>query len=1612
MNKFTKIFSLFVIVLLLSIGMVHASELSNDNLLSDDSTKELPTVTDDISTQNNMQEQENLYQSENTNLSSATDSDKFTVSKQSQNRIILNSTSFNDYVTDGQFNDKVHNGDVIDVHGLLDSSLFNLTVNKPVNITSTTNDAFWGADDALTFRISKEGSGTNVSNINFFKTRIYISNTTDVSLDNITNIMTYAPGSGSINNVDGLSENIRITNSYFYSEQIGTWCCNFKVSGVNGLLVENCTFIEVGYCMNNVYLQIAYNIQEEHKVNNNITLRNCILDGSNAVSQAASCGLVMQGSNILIENCSITHNSTLTYAGENYIVMGVWIDLNWGTGNEGEDIATDLVSSLTFRNNIIEGDHIEGGEVIFSAFNGAKIYNNTMINVTSWVGNQEVYNNTFEDLKIVKNDTILSNNIIKGYLDVVNNSIIENNTILGLIKVNGTNSTINNNLIRDIIVNDENNTIGSNEKVFVLDDENVTIVDNQLTVSDDIPSNSKVYVYFKNKDIKILNITSVLDNVNLTVVEGDLYHIVLNPESEDVSLVNSNCPNTSIEIGNYHNLINSTVLFDVYDSYATYINSEVTSKLNDYLLMSADSAVDKVNSYEDYFDDEGYLLNNVTHNSTLLIRNTPGVSYDKSLIINKPIHIVSYDGAVYNSNITFIAGSEGSSISNLTVDANINIYAENIILDNNTITQTVNIQQAQNVVLKNNNITADAHVNLINSTDNLIYNNCINTSNTYTIQIDEFSRNNKITNNTLIGGDSRNRYSVLTQNTENRIYDNYPRLDTNISMLLSNKTVINDTEVEVNVTVGYEKESVSGNLLLTLDGVPVKNLPVVNNVSTKIRFDGNLGKRSVKAYFYPEELYEINTAQENVTVKKINSNIDISYDEVKICENTTITVKVTDGNGEYIKTGNVTFTLNDINITKELENGEANITVTAYERYNGQLLSVYYEETPSVSNNTNKVSFKALKGDVFITFAEEKDGDSTTIIATVKNKLGESITKGFIQFTGPSISKIVKVESNEIKLTINTPAEDTTVSATFRNNPSYENTDENYTIYTTKGTVLTINELNPVYNTLTKITGTLTDENGNKLNDQRVKLIIDGNTIELVTVDGLFEYECTFKNVGQQNITAVYDGTDKYKQTENNIIFEVSKQDVTVTVDEISEVNAGTNVTIKGTFMDSNQKAITNSNVRLYVNSVKYFARTDKNGVYVLSVLVTKVGVNNLTYGYTGNAKYSEYENTTTFNVGKQDVIVTVDEISEVNAGHNVTIKGKFTDNLQKAITNSNVRLYVNGVKYFARTDKNGVYVLSVLVTKVGVNNLTYGYAGSAKYNEFSFDMTFNVGKQDVIVTVDEISEVNAGNNVTISGHFTDNLGKALSNSNVRLYVNGVKYFARTDKNGVYTLSVLVTKVGVNNLTAGYAGNTKYNEYNINTTFNVGKQDVIVTYDTITEVKVGTNVTITGKFTDNLGKAITNSNVRLFVNGVKYLAKTDKTGQYTLSVLVTKVGENNLTVGYGGNAKYNEYNINTTFNVGKQDVIVTHNKINDVKVGQNITVTGKFTDNLGKAITNSNVKIIINGVKYLARTDKTGTYTLTYQTKTTGTNNITVGYGGNAKYNAYETSTTFQVLEE
>ena len=371
-----------------------------------------------------------------------------------------------------------------------------------------------------------------------------------------------------------------------------------------------------------------------------------------------------------------------------------------------------------------------------------------------------------------------------------------------------------------------------------------------------------------------------------------------------------------------------------------------------------------------------------------------------------------------------------------------------------------------------------------------------------------------------------------------------------------------------------------------------------------------------------------------------------------------------------------------------------------------------------------------------------------------------------------------------------------------------------------KNTTIVINPITDAkYNTDVTITGTLVNEDSVGLFNQVVTLTIGDKTVDVITQGGVFEYTTSFKTLEEQTVTAAYAGNDKYQASEDTITFTLEKGDVIVTVDPITDVVYGDNVTITGKFTTSDGKAISNSNVKITINDKKYYAKTDKTGAYTLSAKVTSVGENNVTVGYSGNTNYNAYETTATFNVEKQDVIVTVDPIADAKLGENITITGTFTDANGKAIANSNVKITINGKKYYAKTDSTGTYTLTTTVTSAGINNITVGYSGNDKYNAYEETVTVNVGAQDVIVTYEPIDDVTIGENVTIKGTFTDANGKAIKNSNVKITIDGKKYYAKTDSTGDYTFTAEMTKAGEKTVTIGYSGSDKYNEYVTETSF-------------------------------------------------------------------------------------------------------------------------------------------------------------------------------------------------
>ena len=417
-------------------------------------------------------------------------------------------------------------------------------------------------------------------------------------------------------------------------------------------------------------------------------------------------------------------------------------------------------------------------------------------------------------------------------------------------------------------------------------------------------------------------------------------------------------------------------------------------------------------------------------------------------------------------------------------------------------------------------------------------------------------------------------------------------------------------------------------------------------------------------------------------------------------ENITISGTLASENGAMANT--------QLNITVK---GNADVVTTDSEgKYD-------YITAPIEGNNTITVSFDG--GNAYYSSEETK---SFIVIDLEKYALIDELNKT-VQEQNQTINEMNNT-INDLNDTIN----DQAGTISDMNDTINELEKELNDLKAAKNTTIVINPITDAkYNTDVTITGTLVNEDSVGLFNQVVTLTIGDKTVDVITQGGVFEYTTSFKTLEEQTVTATYAGNDKYQASEDTITFTLEKGDVIVTVDPITDVVYGDNVTITGKFTTSDGKAISNSNVKITINDKKYYAKTDKTGAYTLSAKVTSVGENNVTVGYSGNTNYNAYETTATFNVEKQDVIVTVDPIADAKLGENITIAGTFTNANGKAIKNSNVKITIDGKKYYAKTDSTGAYTFTAEMTKAGEKTVTIGYSGSDKYNEYVTETSFVV---------------------------------------------------------------------------------------------------------------------------------------------------------------------------------------------------------------------------------------------------------------------------------------------
>ena len=252
----------------------------------------------------------------------------------------------------------VNPGDILDFQGTISgiNELTSFTINKPINIITTTNDGKIDNFTHITF--TKDSSGSNVTGLYTHNTQFYVKNADHILFNNISNVVEnkqvgWGVGQTSIREN---SSYITVKNSYFYTKDNGG-SSTLVLAWADNCIIENNTLEGDGMIGNMLYIT-TYNVDIPTGItfNSHNKLINNTIHGP--TQSAAICiSICFCGSDNLIDGNIITYS-------------GAGISKQWGSGIDG--VETDE-SAFNSRDNIVSNNKLYGGCGINA---GDIIYNN------------------------------------------------------------------------------------------------------------------------------------------------------------------------------------------------------------------------------------------------------------------------------------------------------------------------------------------------------------------------------------------------------------------------------------------------------------------------------------------------------------------------------------------------------------------------------------------------------------------------------------------------------------------------------------------------------------------------------------------------------------------------------------------------------------------------------------------------------------------------------------------------------------------------------------------------------------------------------------------------------------------------------------------------------------------------------------------------------------------------------------------------------------------------------------------------------------------------------------------------------------------------------------
>jgi hypothetical protein len=973
---------------------------------------------------------------------------------------------------------------------------------------------------------------------------------------------------------------------------------------------------------------------------------------------------------------------------------------------------------------------------------------------------------------------------------------------------------------------------------------------------------------------------------------------------------------------------------------------------------------------------------NVTIGDTVTINgtatNTTGGFVPKGTEVIVSIGGVDYTVEVMDDEGHFEKSIEAITTGTFTANATYDgVTSDNVYYTVSKIPTTTNV-----TILNHTAGNVTIGVNVTNLTGyNVIMGNVTIYDSDYN-QLANATLNNGLANVTL-PINTAGKVSIIVTYNENDIYNssnakNSSAIGKPTEELISFDVVQQNTTVTINL----DKDNVTIGDIITINGTVTNQMgEIITSGTVTVNIDGDeytvdiidgtytLTNTTVKAgiqtinatYNGQEGLYNPSTSDnKNLTVNKKPVNI-IATQEGNTPGNVTLSINVTDVNGENVEEGTVIITLpNGTNITANVINGTANVTLDTIPGTIEVNVTFVEDDIYQEANTTQSITTVQINSTISLDDIDEVTiGDNVTITGTLTDQNDKPIANANVTVTVNGVDYNVTTNPNgEYEYVYTTDvAGVNNVTVVYEGDVIY-NSSTNATDFNVakKDVNITVVQVGDTPGNVT-LNISVVDKQGNPVPNGTIIVKLPNGTQIPVNITGGVATVPLDTTAGSLDVEVLFNEADEYNKANTTTTVITGKINSTLTVDDIDNVTVGETVTISGKLVDQYDNPIAGANITVLVNGESHNTTTDENGRYELPYTAKDGGVNNITVKYAGDEIYAPADNETEFNV-KVNTLINSTQTGQ-NVG-NVTVKVNVTDVDGNKIPNGTVIVKDDDGNVIAVGNITGGTADIILDLPAGDYNITLEYSGDKLYNPVNMTMPIKVYKNNANITLNPIKNITYYQATAVAGKLTDSMGNPIPYANVTLDFDGITQVVPTDGQGNYLLVYNTTKVGLNNVTASFKGNDVYNSATTNGTFNASKIHTRIVIDDVVGV-LGDNVTLNALVTDEYGTKVTGGQFAFKVDGLTLRTNGKFEENGTVWIFSPVDGRVNVTLTadtylkyaknvsgvYGETGKYYASRANAKATIYKRNAVINVTTVNRTKQDTDIIFTARVSDVTG-----------------------------------------------------------------